>query len=557
MFGRLTAATALLVLGGGAAHAQPAAGGGADVRRLSEHVRVLASDAFEGRGPNTPGETKTVDYLVGRFKALGLEPGAADGGWLQPVALNRFETQPPTLLAFDVGGRALPLGFGVQAVVQSRKPGVTRVDVRNAPLVFVGYGVDAPEQGWDDFKGADLHGKVAVVLVNDPDFATPRPGRFGGPAMTYYGRWTYKFEELARKGALGVLIAHETPAAGYPWYVVRNSWSTPQFDIPRPASERVEVEGWITRATAVDLLHRAGLDYDQLKLAAQKPDFRPVPLKGVTFSAAFAVKTARIVSHNVLAKRTGTVRPDEVVLYGAHWDHLGRGGADLTGDDIYNGAADNASGVGGLLELARQFAQAPRTRRTVVFAAWTAEEKGLLGSEAYTRAPVYPLATTVANINMDMLPLYGATRDVVITGAGKGDIEDMAAALAARQGRTVDPEPHPEAGGYYRSDHFSLAKAGVPALDLRAGPDLVAGGKARGVKLADDFTSQHYHQPSDQWRADWDLAGAKQDLDLFYALGRELADGDAWPRWKPGAEFGPARERTAALRSTPGRTAAR
>ena len=273
-----------------------------------------------------------------------------------------------------------------------------------------------------------------------------------------------------------------------------------------------------------------------------------MPIPGAAFSTTFTVQTASIVSHNVLAKRTGTKAPGETVLYGAHWDHLGIGGADLHGDTIYNGALDNASGVGGLLELARQFAQAPRTRRTVVFAAWTAEEKGLLGSEAYTRAPLYPLATTVANINMDGLAIYGATRDVVVTGAGKGEIEDMALALAARQGRGVDPEPHPEAGGYYRSDHFSLAKVGVPALDLRAGPDLVHGGKAAGQKLADDYIAQHYHQPSDEWRADWDLSGAKQDLDLFYALGRQLADSDVWPRWKPGAEFLPARAKTDASR---------
>ena len=544
--GWLAGAVALgLALG---ARAADAPGGGADVHRLSEHIRILASDAFEGRGPDTPGEVKTVDYLVGQFRALGLEPGGENGGWLQAVRLNRFQSLAPTVLSVRAGGQVTPLEFGAQAVVQSRRPGVSRVDVRDAPMVFVGYGVDAPEQQWNDFKGVDLHGKIAVVLVNDPDFATPQPGRFGGVAMTYYGRWTYKFEELARQGALGVLIVHETPAAGYPWYVVRSSWTTPQFDIPRPAAERVEVEGWITRATAVDLLHRSGLDYDQLKLAAQKPDFRPVPLPGAAFSTTFAVKTESIVSHNVLARLTGATAPGETVLYGAHWDHLGIGGADLKGDTIYNGALDNASGVGGLLELAREFAAAPRTRRTVVFAAWTAEEKGLLGSEAYTRAPLYPLAKTVANINMDGLPIYGATRDVVVIGAGKGEIEDMALALAARQGRGLDPEPHPEAGGYYRSDHFSLAKVGVPALDLRAGPDLVHGGKAVGQKLADDYIAQHYHQPSDEWRADWDLSGAKQDLDLFYALGRQLADSDAWPRWKPGAEFLPARARTDAQR---------
>ncbi len=540
--------TALLaaLLAPAVAAAQPAPG--IDMGRVSAHVRILASDAFEGRGPGTPGEAKTVEYIVAQFKAEGLEPAGDGGGWTQAVTLNRFATRPGASTSVRAGGRATPLTYAEDAVVQSRKPGVSHVAVRDAPLVFVGYGVSAPERGWDDYKGVDLHGKVAVVLVNDPDFATPQAGRFDGRAMTYYGRWTYKFEELARQGALGVMIVHETPAAGYPWYVVRNSWSTPQFDIPRDPKERALVEGWMTRAAAVALLKSAGEDYDALKLAAQKPDFRPVLLKGATFSTDFTVDTASVVSRNVLAKRTGTARPGEAVLYGAHWDHLGVGGADTTGDKIYNGAADNASGVGGLLEIARQFASGPPPRRTVLFAAWTAEEKGLLGSEFYAAHPVTPLARTVANLNMDMLPIFGATHDVVVVGAGKGDIEDDLTRLAAAQGRATAPEPTPEAGGYFRSDHFSLAKAGVPALDFRAGNDLVDGGRAKGAKLSADFNAQHYHQPSDQISDDWNLDGARQDLQIQYALGRELADSDRWPKWRAGAEFKPARDRTEAQR---------
>jgi len=534
-----------------ASQAAPAGDSVADAHRMSENVRILASDAFEGRGPATAGETKTVDFLIGRFKALGLEPGGDNGGWTQAVTLNRFVTARPITAAFRVAGEAVPLTFAENVVVQTRRPGVRQVRVVGAPLVFVGYGVSAPELGWDDYKGVDLKGKVAVVLVNDPDFATPEPGKFGGAAMTYYGRWTYKFEELARQGALGVLIVHETPAAGYPWYVVRNSWSAPQFDIPRDARERTLVEGWITRATAEDLFRRAGLDYDQLKLDAQKPDFHPTALKAATFSTAFDVETTSIVSHNVIAKLPGKGAPQDVVLYGAHWDHLGRAGADLKGDDIYNGAADNATGVAGLLELAHAFAQAPRTRRTVVFAAWTAEEKGLLGSDYYAHHPLYPLARTVANLNMDMLAIFGATRDVVITGAGKGDIEDDVAAAAAAQGRVVDPEPHPEVGGYYRSDHFSLAKVGVPAVNVGSGPDLIKGGRERGLKESAAFTAEHYHQPSDEWRPDWDLGGAQQDLDLLYKVGRDLAQSRRWPDWKPGAEFKPARDASAALRAAP------
>ncbi|MDB5428024.1 MAG: peptidase [Phenylobacterium sp.] len=535
-----------------ACQAAPAGTSIADAHRMSENVRVLASDAFEGRGPATPGEAKTVDFLIGRFKALGLQPGGENGGWTQAVTLNRFVTQKPLTAAFRVGGEAVPLTFAENVVVQTRRPGADHVRVVDAPLVFVGYGVSAPERGWDDYKGVDLKGKVAVVLVNDPDFATPEPGKFGGATMTYYGRWTYKFEELARQGALGVLIVHETPAAGYPWYVVRNSWSAPQFDIPRDPRERALVEGWITRATAEDLFRRAGLDYDQLKLDAQKADFHPTVLKNATFSTDFNVQITSIVSRNVIAKLPGTGAPQDVVLYGAHWDHLGRAGADLKGDDIYNGAADNATGVAGLLELAHAFAQAPRTRRTVVFAAWTAEEKGLLGSEYYAGHPIYPLARTVANLNMDMLAIFGATRDVVITGAGKDDLEDDVAAAARAQGRVIDPEPHPEVGGYYRSDHFSLAKAGVPAVDMHAGPDLVNGGREAGMKASADFTANHYHQPSDEWRADWDLSGAQQDLDLLYKVGRDLAQSNRWPAWRADAEFKPARDASAALRTATG-----
>ncbi len=548
MLGQLTG---LITAGMVLAAASPALASStiADAHRLSEHIRILSSDAYEGRGPATPGETKAVDYIVGQFKALGLSPDGDGGGWTQAVTLNRFTLQQPVQASFTVHGASTPLTYGEQIMVQTRRADLPKIDIEGAPLVFVGYGVRAPERQWDDFKGVDLHGKIAVVLVNDPDFATPQPGRFDGVAETYYGRWTYKYEQMAREGALGVLIVHETPAAGYPWFVVRNSGAQPQFDIPRGPGQRAPVEGWITRTVAANLFQSAGLDYDKLKLAAQKPDFHPVTLEGASFTTHFSVRVDSIVSHNVLAKLTGATRPQDVVLYGAHWDHLGRGGADLTGDDIYNGAADNASGIAGLLELARAFARAPRTQRTVVFAAWTAEEKGLLGSEFYTLHPTHPLARTVANLNMDMLPIFGATHDIVIAGAGKGEIEADAKTLAAAQGRAVDPEPHPEAGGYYRSDHFSLAKAGVPALDLRGGPDLVNGGKTVGMAKAEDFTAHHYHQPSDEWHADWDLAGAQQDVDLLYDVGRELADSRRWPDWTPTAEFKPIRDRSADQRT--------
>lgn len=549
---RLSLAVATLCLLIPAATARAATAPEIDVHRLSDHIRILASDAFEGRGPGTPGEAKAVDYITAQFKALGLKPAGDDGGWTQAVTLNRFTVKGEPVLSAVVDGRAMPLASGEQVVVGTRRPGVSQVAIEAAPIVFVGYGVSAPERQWDDYKGVDLHGKIALVLVNDPDFATPEPGRFDGVAMTYYGRWTYKYEELARRGALGVMIVHETPAAGYPWYVVRSSWSVAQFDIPRDPAERTLMEGWITRGAAADLLKQAGLDYDALKLAAQKPDFHPVALKGATLSARFGVDVERVVTHNVLAKRAGATKPGEVVLYGAHWDHLGVGGADSTGDRIYNGALDNASGVGALLELARLYANGPAPRRTVMFAAWTAEEKGLLGSEYYASHPEIPLAKTVANLNMDGMAIYGRARDVVVIGAGKSELEDDLRRAAVADGLAVTAETNPQAGGYFRSDHFSLAKAGVPALSFHLGPDLLAGGRERGLKLAADFTAQHYHQPSDEWRADWDLSGAVQELRLQYAVGRELADSAEWPAWKNGAEFKPARDRTADQRPRTG-----
>ena len=545
----LLAASALALIAAAPAPPQITAAG------LSADIKVLASDAFEGRGPGTEGERKTVAFLVERFKALGLQPAgdakASGGGWTQAVTLNRF-TQGPARLELTAGGHATMLKPNEDMVVGTRRTGQTHTALAHAPLVFVGYGVSAPERRWSDFKGVDLHGKVAVVLVNDPDFEAqpgePVAGRFGGKAMTYYGRWTYKFEELARQGAAGVLIVHERPGAGYGWDVVRNSWSAPQFDIPRPAAERAPLEGWIQRPVAVELFKAAGLDFEAQKQAARRADFRPVELKGASLTADFHTDIAAVTSRNVLAKITGRTHPNEAVLYSAHWDHLGVGAPDKTGDRIYNGAADNASGTAGLLQLAAAFKAGRPPERSVVFAAWTAEEKGLLGSAFYAAHPTTPLATTVANLNMDMLPNFGATRDISITGQGKGEVEDMAVAAAATQGRRLTAEGHPEAGGYFRSDHFSLAQAGVPALDFHGGSDLANGGTARGQALGAAFTAEHYHQPSDQWRADTDYAGAVQDLDLLHTLGRRLADGREWPRWKPGAEFAAARDRTAAAR---------
>ena len=556
MTSNLLAASTLLALCSGLTQATaqaPLPSTPIDPARLSEHVRVLASDAFQGRGPATPGEAKAIDYIAKAFAAAGVQPGGEHGGWFQNVPLARFAVTGPVKMSLAANGATEPLVQGEQAVVQTLLP-VDHVSVAHAPLVFVGYGVHAPECGWDDFKGVDLHGKIAVVLINDPDFEAPQltrgPGCFGGRAMTYYGRWTYKYEEAARQGALGMLIVHETAPAAYGWATVKNSNANAQFDIVRadPAKAHALVQGWIQRDVTVDLFRKAGLDFEAEKRAAQAPNFRPVALKGASFSADYAVDHSQIVSHNVLGRLPGAKRPDETVIYSAHWDHLGVGEPDARGDRIFNGAVDNATGVAALIELARVYAHAPRTDRSVLFLAVTAEEKGLLGSEYYATHPLYPAAKTVADLNMDALAPDGAARDVSISGGGKVDLEDRMAADAKREGRYFTPDLEPEKGHFYRSDHFSFAKVGVPGMSVESGEDLYVGGKAAGAAFRADYVAHRYHQPADEWSPNWDLRGAAIDVGLLYTLGRELADSDAWPQWKAGAEFRPIRDQSAAER---------
>jgi Zn-dependent M28 family amino/carboxypeptidase len=525
----------------------------AEAANLSRHIKILASDAFEGRGPGTEGETKTLAYLQAQYRALGLAPAGGNGGYLQDVPLLRFHIPGPIHVDYSVDGRARPLTELDDIVVHTLLP-TRQVSVHHAPLVFVGYGVDAPERHWDDFKGVDLRGKIAVVLVNDPDFemapSNPLYGRFDGKAETLYGRWTYKYAEAAKKGALGVLIVHETAPASYGWNTVKNSNAADQFDIVRndPKALHPLIEGWIQRDVAVAMFKAAGLDFDAEKRAAQREDFHPVALKGEAFDADYAVQTVPIVSHNVIGKLAGTRWPGDAVLYGAHWDHLGIGAPDARGDRIYNGAADNASGVAGVLELARMFAGAPRTERSVYFIAFTGEEKGLLGSEYYAQHPVTPLATTVALLNLDVINLAGPARDITIRGKANSDLYDRVAAVARAQGRRFTPEAHPEAGGFFRADHFSLAKAGVPSITIGAGLDLVRGGIPAGEAAYRDYNVHRYHQPSDEWNPNWDYGGAIEDIDLYYTLGRDLADGRDWPAWKPGSEFAAVRDETSAAR---------
>jgi Zn-dependent M28 family amino/carboxypeptidase len=545
----------MLAFGAGAVTADTPTTGGAkiDTARLSEQIRILSSDAFEGRAPGTAGEVKATDYMAGQFAALGLKPAGDAGTYLQAVPLRRFETTGPISVGFTVGGRAMPLTELQDIVVHSLVP-TTHVSVKDAPLVFVGYGVNAPERGWDDFKGYDLKGKIAVVLVNDPDFemspSDPLYGRFDGKAMTWYGRWMYKYAEAARRGALGMLIVHETAPAAYGWNTVKNSNGAPQFDIVRPDPGALHplIEGWIQRDVAVALFKAAGLDFEAEKARARTLAFRPVEMTGATFSADYAVNTSTIVSHNVIGEFVGATHPDEALLYGAHWDHLGVGLPDAKGDRIYNGAVDNASGVAGVLELARLYSLAPRPQRSVYFIGFTAEEKGLLGSEYYAAHPVTPLATTVALLNLDVMNVSGLARNISSRGKGDSDLDRLLARFVEAQGRQYTHDAHPETGGYYRADHVSLAKAGLPAITLSAGTDLVNGGLAAGEAAGRDYVSYRYHQPADEWRADWDLSGAAADLEVYYALGRYLSDSRAWPGWPAGAEFKAIRDATAAAR---------
>ncbi|MGH8157290.1 MAG: M28 family metallopeptidase [Rhodanobacter sp.] len=524
-----------------------------DPHRLSDEVKTLSSDAFEGRGPATPGETKTIDYMVAQMKAAGLQPGGdlKDGkrAWTQAVPLLRTEIIGTPTLTLAMNGKQQALMQGSEIAVRAPMDGSTSVAIADAPLVFVGYGVKAPERHWDDFKGVDLHGKIAVVLINDPDFETG-VGDFGGKAMTYYGRWTYKYEEAARQGALGVLIVHETAPASYGWATVKNSNTNTMFDIVRdkPAAVHPQLEAWIQRDLAVAMFKQAGLDFDALKKQAQTRDFKPVTLKGESLSASFKVDKSVITSHNIVGRIEGSKHPDETVIYSAHWDHLGVGQPDAKGDRIYNGAVDNATGTAALIELGRAFAHAPQPERSVVFLNVTAEEKGLLGSEYYAANPLYPLATTAGVINMDALDPHGPARNFTISGSAKLGLLDDMIADAKQYGMTYTPDSNPEAGYFFRSDHFSFAKRGVPAVSFGSGNDWVDGGLAAGKAAEKEYTAKHYHQPSDEWQASWPFTGMVRDLQLLYTVGSQLANSDQWPDWSKDSEFRTARDATAAER---------
>ncbi|MDR2013493.1 MAG: M28 family peptidase [Rhodanobacter sp.] len=524
-----------------------------DPSRLSADVKVLSSDTFEGREPATEGENKTVAYVTEQMKKAGLQPAGdlknGKHGWTQAVPLLRAQIKGTPSMSISEGGRVRALTQGQEIAMRAAMDGSKQVSVKDAPLVFVGYGITAPEKHWDDFKDIDLHGKIAIVLINDPDFETGI-GDFGGKAMTYYGRWTYKYEEAARRGALGVLIVHEIAPASYGWNTVKNSNTNTMFDVVRdhPESAHPKIEAWIQRDVAVDVFKRIGLNFNTLKKAAQARDFKPIVLKDVMFSADFAVDTQVITSHNVVGRVEGSKYPNQSVIYSAHWDHLGIGAPDEKGDRIYNGAVDNATGTAALLELARAFAHERKPERSVVFLHVTAEEKGLLGSEYYATKPLYPLAKTVGVINMDALDPHGIARNFSTSGSEGSDLLDLLQQDAKDAGMAYVSDPHPEAGHFFRSDHFSFAKRGVPALSFESGNDLVDGGIAAGEAEHKDYTVKRYHQPGDQWQADWSFTGMAHDLAVLYKVGSDLANSDRWPNWAQDSQFRAIRDASAAER---------
>jgi Zn-dependent M28 family amino/carboxypeptidase len=508
-------------------------------------IKRLASDEFQGRRPGTPGEELTVNYLIEQFKAAGIEPGNPDGSWVQKVPLVGITPLEYTPLTVKRGGQPLTFTPGTDVVAFSQRV-TDAIDLRDSEMVFAGYGVQAPEYQWDDFKGVDVKGKTIVVLVNDPPIPSKAgppdldPTRFGGPAMTYYGRWTYKYDKAAELGAAGVLIVHETGPAGYGFNVVQG-FGGERFGLVTPDKNmtRAAVQGWLSLEAATRLFRAAGFDYGQLKAQAAKPGFAAVPLK-MTASMAFKQTMRTIDSQNVIGKMTGSdaALKNEFVVFSAHWDHFGIG-EPKNGDAIYNGAADNASGTAALLEIARALKKAsPAPKRSLLFLAVTAEEQGLLGSQYYAQFPLYPLDKTLANINIDdNLPMWGRTKDVIVIGLGASDLDDYLRDAAAEQGRTLKPDAEPEKGFYYRSDHFNFAKVGVPALDIDDGLDYVDKPAGFGKTKKDEYTANDYHAPSDDVKSGWDLSGYAEQARLLMTVGYRVANADRFPEWKPGNEF--------------------
>ncbi len=512
-----------------------------DTNLLLQHVKVLSSDKYEGRLPGTRGEELSVTYISEQFRKLGLKPANGDGTYFQKVPMVGMTPDASMTMTFRKGRAVERLKYLKDFVAWTRRE-VPSAGIENSPIVFVGYGVQAPELKWDDYKGVDVRGKTIVMLVNDPPVPDPKdpkkldPDVFGGEAMTYYGRWTYKFDIGAQKGAAAILLVHETGPAGYPWSVVE-SFGGERFDLVAPNGnmDKGIVEGWITLEQARKLFATAGYNLDTLKKRAVRREFRPVPLDVAT-SVRFDNKMRRVDSRNVIGRLDGSdpTLKDQCIVYSAHWDHFGTGPA-----GVYHGADDNASGVGGIIELARAFARLPvKPKRTVLFLAVTGEEQGLLGSAYYAEHPVIPLAKTLADINVDMLNVHGRTKDVTVVGLGKSDLDDYARRVAARQDRVVHGDLEPEKGYFYRSDHFEFAKRGVPGLYVDwVRKDFVGKPDDFGKNVADYYTTHNYHKPTDVIMPDWDLSGSAQDLQLLWMAGYEVAEAGAYPAWRPGSEF--------------------
>ncbi len=516
---------------------------------LHRHTAVLAADEFEGRAPATAGEELTVQYLKQQFEALGLEPGNGED-WFQEVPVTSVTTAPTAVLTIAGGEYRRELAYDAEMMAFTQQQ-VELVTVENSPMVFVGYGINAPERGWNDYAGIDVTDKTVVMLVNDPGFATQDETLFNGNTMTYYGRWDYKYEEAARQGATAAIIVHETAPAAYPWEVVTGSWSGPQIGITDENKhlDKVEVEAWVTVDVAQDLFAAAGLDYQTLKASAARPGFSAVAMGDLSASITLENTTESSLSRNVVARLPGTTHPDEHIIYSAHWDHLGRKPGVDGEDDIYNGAVDNATGTAGLLALARLHMQQGAAQRSVLFLSVTAEESGLLGSKWYAENPIYPVETTVANLNMDALHEGGRMRDVAVVGYGNSELESYLKIEADAQDRVLVQEPNPEKGYYYRSDHFNFAKQGIPALYLTNSVDSREFGKAWGQNQLDAYVSNNYHKPSDEYSEDWDLSGAAETIQLFYGVGSSLANSRDWPNWNAGVEFKVKRDETSAARA--------
>jgi len=507
------------------------------VEDLAAHIKTLSSDEFEGRSPGGIGERMTTTYLKTEFERLGLKPGNGES-YFQAVPMVETRVQPGATASFKVGEQTIAPAWGDQIVLGTRN-GQPQVAVAASELVFVGYGVNAPESDWNDYAGIDVKGKTVVMLVNDPGFIRKDPDLFKGMAMTYYGRWTYKFEEAARQGAIGAIIVHDTEAASYGWEVVQNSWGGPSFDLPTSEDPnlRLAFQGWIRGDAATELFSAAGLDLQEQRRAADQRGFKAVALNA-SASVAFDTVVRTASSDNVLALLPGSERPDEVVVFMAHWDHLGRTFSAPDGDKIFNGAVDNATGTAAVLEIAEAFVRdASKPKRSILFFLPTLEESGLLGSQYFAAHPTVPLRNLVAGLNMDALPVHGRAKDFSVIGFGQSNLDAILSEVLATQDRVAVPEPTPESGFYFRSDHFNFARVGVPALYGRGGFDLRGGGVEAGKAIAADYTAKHYHKTSDEFDPNWDLSGTLEDIAAIYAVGRRIADSAERPQWSADSEF--------------------